>query len=570
MKHLVIFLALVFSTILSMVAAPVNEQTARRVACNFMNHQAVMSGKSDFSSEVASLYICMKNEKIYYYTINFEQGGFVIISGDDATVPVLAYSLDESFDPANVPPAAAECMSAYEKQYELIWENNTPVYEPYMELWANMLYNDFDMNKSVRSVSQLLTTRWNQDYPYNMFCPYHMAGPGEHCYAGCVATAMGQVMKYYNYPATGRFTKTYFWGDYFTVDFGATTYRWDEMTNVINNTSKEAIAELLYHCGVASEMNYGPDGSGTQLEYAWFALKQYFRYRPDCKFLEKDDFTNADWKFLLKQDLDMAKPLIYRGTNDYGEGHAFVCDGYQDTSYFHFNFGWGGYSNGFYYLDDINPHLSFYWGQAAIFNLNPYDAEYCNSMVYDQQSWTVTDGSGPNYYWNNSECSWLIAPGGAEKIDLHFAEMNTEEGKDIVYVYDGVDENAPLLGSFSGFSIPTDLHTTGGTAFIKFVTDSQNQFDGWSVEYAVNTTSIEANSIGSFGIVPNPASKYVEFKFGNDCSSIAIENIQGKKIQSFETDGNTAKINIENLTPGIYIVTFNCTDNIYTRRLVVQ
>lgn len=569
MKKLLL-LVLLISLCYVVFSVPVSHQVARRVADSFMMHQSVKAGNTQFKSNEAVMSSYMWQNKLMYYIFNYSEGGFVLISGDDLFVPVLAYSFDETFDPDNMAPATIDWMQQYILQMQMAYDEGVDAHERIISSWKELYNNTQTDEKNYKAVTQLLTTRWNQNYPYNMFCPFHPLGPGQHCYAGCVATAMSQVMKYYNYPETGRFEKTYFWGDYFTVDFGATTYAWDEMSDFATSLSREAIAELMYHCGVASNMNYGHDGSGTQVELAMFALKHYFRYRADCVFEEKDNYDDETWRYMLQYDLDMKKPIIYRGTNNNGEGHAFVCDGYMDTAFFHFNWGWGGSGNGYYFLGNANPSISFYWYQGAILNLNPYWAAYCDTVEFRQQAWTITDGSGPNYYWNNSSCTWLIAPDSAEKIDLHFISFMTEPEKDILYVYDGTDDTAPLLGSFSGFSLPYDLQSTGGALFLKFVTDDETQYLGWEVQYSVNTTAVNTAQKPNISLYPNPAADKVLVNHGINCQLIEIVSMQGKKLCSADPGDCFTEVNLQNLETGVYLLRCSFNNGIIVQRLVIE
>jgi len=343
------------------------------------------------------------------YVLNYQKGGFVIVSANKSIAPVLAYSFESTFDYDDLAPANQLWIDKYMEQLDLIIENDIENDYRIDQMWEEVLNNELPDSKSVKGVSQLIETRWNQNSPYNYYCPEHPQGPGGKVYAGCVATAMAQVMKFWDYPETGRGSAEYFWGVYIEVDFEGTEYKWDEMTNSINTMSRDAIAELIYHCGVSVGMDYGPDGSGSSISNSFYALKQNFRYRSGVTEEEMYLYEDYQWKLLLREDLDKGHPILYRGTDDGGNGHAFVCDGYQDTSYFHFNWGWGGYGDGYYYLDDVNPQMDFHWGQGALINLTPNYAEYCNSIEYNQREWTFDDGSGPNYYFNNQDCDWLIS-----------------------------------------------------------------------------------------------------------------------------------------------------------------
>ncbi len=175
----------------------------------------------------------------------------------------------------------------------------------------------------MKSVNPLLNTNWDQDTYYNALCPSDAGGPGGHVYAGCVATAVGQVMKFHNHPEQGTGSHSYYCYPYGTleVNFGNTTYQWSQMPNQIY-TYNTPIATLLYHVGVAVNMQYGPDGSGAYVSDAKDALVEYFGYANTAQYLWKDNYNSTTWEQMLRDELEADRPLVYRGQGEFG--HAFV------------------------------------------------------------------------------------------------------------------------------------------------------------------------------------------------------------------------------------------------------
>ncbi len=208
---------------------------------------------------------------------------------------------------------------------------------------------DFD------NVDPLLSTLWNQGTYYNQLCPTDPNGPGGHVWAGCVATAMGQVMKYHDHPDQGTGSHSYYAAGYGTqsANFGVTTYEWSSMPNQINSNNLP-IATLLYHLGVSVDMQYSPNGSGAYSSDARDALVDYFSYSPNAQLLPKNSFPIETFIYKLQNELNLNRPVYYSGSGS-GGGHAFVCDGYQGDDYFHFNWGWSGYGDGYFYLNNLNP-----------------------------------------------------------------------------------------------------------------------------------------------------------------------------------------------------------------------
>ncbi|MBQ6305488.1 MAG: C10 family peptidase, partial [Bacteroidales bacterium] len=205
----------------------------------------------------------------------------------------------------------------------------------------------------------LCQTLWNQNFPWNSQCPEDPEGNGGHVYAGCVATAMGQVMKFWDWPAQGTGSHTYNPQGYAqqTANFGETEYHFELMPNVLDSTSTEDdyyyIAQFLHHCGIAVNMQYSGNGSGAYSEDVPDALRNYFRYTCDDHITNYGDwwpgmgYTNEEWAQMLKDGgLDEGLPLYYSGQDDMGQGgHAYVVDGYDENDYFHYNWGWSGRDN---------------------------------------------------------------------------------------------------------------------------------------------------------------------------------------------------------------------------------
>jgi hypothetical protein len=553
MKNLILCLVLVFSFGL-INAQNVSREEALQVGENYFKNSAAQFGitKDVFVVESEN-FLQTDNGNPAIYVFNFKDGGFVLVSADKRTMPVFAYSTESSFDLQDIAPATQLWIDKYMEQTDLIINQNIVADEKVKKAWSQYMSGNIQRG-SEKSVSTLVTTRWNQNYPYNMDCPPHPAGPGGRVYAGCVATAMAQIMKYWNYPETGRGSKDYFWGDYFTVDYGATTYQWDSMSNYINTLSRNSIAELIFHCAISVDMNFSHTGSGSSITNSFFAMKQYFRYRAGVYELDKSDVEDFEWKLLLKEDLDKAHPILYRGTDDYGNGHAFVCDGYQDTSYFHFNWGWGGAADGYFYLDNINPQMDFHWGQGALLNITPNYAEYCNSMVYDQPQWTFNDGSGPNLYFNDTDCEWLIDVTGHEfdYMKIYFSRYDLLEG-DVLTLYKGITTDAPVLGTYSASNQPAEIITEEKQILVKFVTNSDAQADGWELVYETVTLGVNDENNGNVIIYPNPVSDLLTISGLSTASNISIIDMSGRIVMEVN-DFENSTLDISNLQSGMYFI----------------
>ena len=204
---------------------------------------------------------------------------------------------------------------------------------------------------SSQIVAPLVTTTWNQDAPYNDSCPIWN---GNRCYTGCVATAMAQILKYWEHPAQGvgisRAYNTTVNGIAIPPLNFEIDYHFSDMGNATPQTATEKanVARLMYHCGVSVRMEYDPSESGATSEAAARAFSNYFKY--DAVYLSQAGYSDSAWYALLRAELDSARPVYYAGLELAAEesSHAWVCDGYDNDNYFHFNWGWGGYDDGYY------------------------------------------------------------------------------------------------------------------------------------------------------------------------------------------------------------------------------
>ncbi len=484
---------------LFLMAGHVNLGKAERVALNFYIERAGNSRVNNYNQVEASSSAAFKDSsgQTIYYVIGINTGGFVLVSGSDNIIPVLGYSFEGTFNRhfCNV----SSWVGHYEKQIQEALNNTFEIPSAIKNEWdrlsVNYPVNLADMTDTI-SVSPLLVSKWNQDKYYNGQCPQDPAGPGGRCYAGCVATTMGQLMYYYRFPQQGQGSYSYVHPDYgsLSADFGSTTYDWNGMPSSIS-TINNPIALLLFHLGVSVDMDYGPDGSGMWNHKAAYSLKTYFKYGPETQYYFRDS-VSLNWDSILVVNLNQRKPLYYAGWTGVQStnGHAFICDGYQGTNYFHFNWGWGGQSDGYFYTNNLTPGgNNFNYAQEVIPLFpdtlqNTYPAYCSGKTVLNAVRGSIEDGSGWADYQPNSQCSWLIEPQNPEfdsisGIMLTFTKLNTEPGNDLIFIYDGDTTSAPLLGAFSGNSLPLTITSSGNRVLIVFQTNGSDNRDGWQMDY---------------------------------------------------------------------------------------
>ncbi len=501
-KNLLLSLTFILGIILQSSAAFVNQEQATAIARVFMNNRMATAQKAvNFSFDAHQVQAVQSEGREAYYVFNFDEGGFVIISAEDAYVPVIAYSTDGSFKTEDQTPEFRSFMANYEDQIQYLRNHQMQADAGIRSQWTSL--GNGDIPAGDRSVSPLCYSKWNQNYPYNGLCPDDSQGPGGHVYSGCVATAMSQIMYYWRWPLQGTGQHSYNYGQYGTIsaDFGASTYGWENMGNQTQIFNEE-MAEIQFHCGVAVDMMYGAGGSGAYSEDVPAAIISHFGYNPAAEALHRNDFTDSEWEAMLMEQIDAGSPLYHSGCSNSG-CHAFVCDGYDDNSprLFHFNFGWSGQSDGYYTINNVGGFSSW---QAIVRNFRPVDTYAYNTAAYTEinhLAGTVEDGSGPvKPYTSNSEYKWYLNPQtGADSISgikLHFNRFALGTG-DVLKIYNGANENGALIGEYTGANLPADIVSTGNKLFIHFITDATDNGNGWLFEF-VATRPIWCNGLTLF------------------------------------------------------------------------
>ncbi len=419
-------------------AHPVDLQTAQSIAVKFM-------GASD--AQLVSTYQTDKSTAAFY-VFNTENG-FVIVSADDCETPIIGYSHEGRFDPNDVPVQMEDYLQDFVARIQYGIENHITADEMTAREWKLVKSTGrLNENKSIKTVEPLLTEKWHQGCLYNSLCPT-MTGPCDHAEVGCVAVAMGQIMHYWGYPATGWGAHSYtLSGTTLSADFGNTIYDWENMPDSLTESSSEAeieaVATLLFHCGVAVEMNYASNGSSSSTISVPNALKQYFQF---SRFLHRDKkgSDNEAWMSKLKACLDQQCPILYSGK---GNGsHAFVCDGYDDNDLLHFNWGWGGNADGYFALGNFNPiGYNFNSNNSAILDIFPH-SEPCHvtALVYPSSAGTI-EGLGEYHY--GDYCTLTAMPVDNAKF-LHWKKDGTIVSDDLSYSFTVFDDVENIEACFT-------------------------------------------------------------------------------------------------------------------------
>ena len=455
MKKLSLFLISLFLTIGFVNAKSVDSDTAKEIGKKFLKVSAKMDIADNEDLQLVKFYSTNDGDAAFY-VFNTENG-FVIVSAVDYAIPILGYSDEGQFRLDNIPVQMEEYLQGFVEQIQYGKDNNLVADDETVRQWELVRTTGrINNKKSTDAVAPLLSTTWNQNALYNNLCPSDAGGPNGHVYAGCVATAMGQIMKYWSYPTTGTGSHTYTPDGYpqQTANYGATTYNWSNMPNALSAGSPSgqvnAIATLLWHCGVAVNMMYGPNGSGAYDVDVPPALTNYFNYANEMISANKNNYTNASWFALLKPYLDAGQPIYYSGNNaNYNGGHAFVCDGYNSSDQLHFNWGWSGSYNNYFSLGALNPGgYDFNYINHAILNIrptiNPSDTYQISATASPTNGGTVAGGGT---YAKYQTCTLTATP--AAGFDFFgWKEGNTIVSTDLSYSFI-VRQNRTLVAEFS-------------------------------------------------------------------------------------------------------------------------
>lgn len=425
---------LILSILLGMTAvqaATVGLETARSLAQKFVK------ANFDFASQNDEL--TMVYSQTSFYVFNVGENGFVILSANDAYRPIIGYSDESAFDPDNMAPALSDFLDRVNA-----YRTNRSKHNATMETmadWARLHEcGQLVSRYGGRDAEYLVQTKWNQNYPYNYCCPSDPDGPGGHVYAGCVATAAAQVMRYWNHPIQGQGSHTYTPTDNpqygpITVNYGEAIYDWENMPYTISSASPveqlEAVGQLIYHVGVSVDMNYRPTSSGAVTGLLCTSLPSYFHYTDQMQHYYREEYSREEYMGFIVSMVDMNWPMVQRGN-----GHAYVLDGYDDFGMVHLNWGWSGSNDGWF---DIDGH-NYAEGESVICYCVPAEVYDATPEAPENLVATASDDNGlwATVSWTNPTFTLSGLP--LTTID----QIVVKRDKEVVYVEDNVTPGAAM------------------------------------------------------------------------------------------------------------------------------
>lgn len=423
MKKIIVFFYLLILSSLVLFAKPVTAPEAAALAGRFFPDKAI--------SETRRF-----REGMFLH--HFTGGGFLLMPTDDAFPAILAFSERGSTEIAH--PAFLDFCDQYGREITGTAADKHSRHPSWSDTPAFL-------KTGVQAETQpLISSTWNQEPYYNNQFPYFLESgyTDKRAYAGCVAVAAGQLLRYYRHPGRGYGRRTYYSEDMRSTQsawFDTSIYDWDMMPDSLctrygvltaSDAEVSAVSQLLYQLAVSVEMEMKTDGSSSSFDDLIYALVSYFDYSPEMKLLSKSQFDAEHWHSMLKAELEAGKPVPYSGQSSSSGGHAFLCDAYKilsDTlNYYHFNWGWGGSYDGWFLLSALTPESGYDFSneQQAIFDISPNTDPFTrlaysgfegwqSSWIYDGFGFVAESGglaphSGNYSYTFNSAEQWLITP----------------------------------------------------------------------------------------------------------------------------------------------------------------
>lgn len=385
MKKLLLLLSLTFA-VLNVNASVRDWEQKRLIAAEFLKVKGLNGNSSKTRTAAAEL------EKLKEYDnltiVGNCSTGFVLIPNDDVWPEVIGYS-DSDF--SEMPPSFTWYLTAA----------NAALATGNPDIAAYAVRS----SEYKETIEPLVKTTWGQGAPYNSLCPTYTSGSASvHYPTGCVATAMSQIMNYYQHPVSGTGSKSYSFSPdgtnayVLSVDFTQSVYDWSNLLNSYTGTNyteeqANAVAKLMYDCGISLEMSYTASGSGAYPSQAATALKRYFNYNSNLGVCYRDYYGQQEWLDLLFGELNADRPVLYIGYDEAQGGHAFVVDGYDADKLFHVNWGWDGSADGYYDLALLNPlSYSFSKSQNMMvgFTMPDENIEHRSEVCAEAGSFTVT------------------------------------------------------------------------------------------------------------------------------------------------------------------------------------
>lgn len=552
-------LTLVFGLVsMALLAGPVDLTAARNAAQSFVNNSSSAGFKMNPSgADLTLLHSEMStiNAQQPVYYIFTTSDSYVIVSGDDRIRSILAYG-NGTFDLNDIPCGLEFILNMYKQQIDYLLEN------PGIEV-------EMRSTVSTGSIAPLVTAQWNQGEPYYNQCPrYH----GERCFTGCSCTSLSMVMHYWKYSnITDEIP------GYTTVSTGAmlsalppTTFDWENMLDTYveggyDDVQASAVAKLMHYVGRAEKMDYTPTGSGAS-GYDIVRAAKEFGYDENVAYIQKTDYSEDEWCSMMLTELVLSRPIVYIGFDESsGIGHAFLVDGYDaENDLYHINFGWGGYCDSYYALNDFsgggktyNMYQGMVYGIQPPADGDPVIYANCKSVNFGAGYNGYTEYSSFTVTAENLRQNITVSLGGTNASDFYIDGNSTitpaqaTQGAEVTIAFSPIHEGllsatvtlsspdaADVVIPVTGTGIKTgaiieasdsalSFETTVGTPVSLQLSVVKTDFDGWlalSIDSVspIPVLSVNASIDGDDCFTVASASKHITPE-GNDSIIFTIQ-----------------------------------------------
>lgn len=558
-------------------AQPISKQEAAEMAIQYVlgisdlqqRKQALVDQDID-TTNIRTFATCGKAR---FYIVNMPDSGWVIISGDERILPILATSPSGTFPLDNdIPPAMLGLLNDYADEIAFVQDScpEATINSGWLAFREGVYtisssYNG--KNSSVYHSSNLLSTsrgevQWNQNgcvidngsndycnYVYNKFCPVCTIGSCGKSYVGCVAVAIAQIMWYWQWPYYAYIPSEISVNGTPSSVLELHLYDWKQMPPYLTTSTPllqvDAVAGFLRDCGYAAHMKYCiEDGSSSSISYAKNALEDYFGYEISAV---RSKSTTTNWIGKIKDEIDNGRPLYYRGSGT--GGHAFVVDGYNESNLFHINWGWGGLYNAYFSLDNLVPIDGHNYNsmQKAIFGIHP--KPLCGGINVA----TMTTTIGGNYYSINTTGGPII---------LHNVSL---QSGNYLYCYSGTQiQLTSGFHAYRGSEIQLDIRN--------FLCDDATGVYGISPdEYSVQniyskSLQLKEKEETIVVVYPNPANSDVVVECAETIKALKLYSISGHELLMTQN----VDLHIADLPSGIYILKIFTEHNVFQKKIIKQ
>ena len=533
----------------NMSAATVDATAAQDAAVRFMNSKA----GTRFMASNANLRLTytegssVKAGAAAFYVFNYDEGGFVIVAGDDRAEEILGYG-DGNLDMDKIPANMRWWLSTYKEQIDFLFKNP--------DLKVKKLNESSEALRASTVVSPLLTCIWDQDAPFYNQCPTRS---GVHCLTGCVATAMAQVMYFWKYPAQAPALSAYTTATrrISMPALSATTLNWnnmiDDYTGSYTNAQATAVATLMLYCGQSCYMDYDTESNGGSGAYSDDQLTgmKAFGYNSGATYVQRKNYTDAQWTAMMLEDLQAGRPILYGG-DDGTYGHAFVVDGYNGSKY-HINWGWSGIDNGYFAISSfmIDSDYDFRKNQDMLYQIYPEGQGGITTVAPVMADASSVGTTSFTAMWTDETAS--------ENVTDYTLYVNA---------YTPGQNETLLTETFAGITVSND-----GTSNIGSSLDSYCDNSGWTGDYVYQGAggTVKVGASKNAGSLTTPALdlsssggtitvKFNAKYYGTDYSSVVISC--GSASETVSLTGNAADYTV--VLTGVtaatgQTVTFACT-----------